>query len=327
MKQMLLGVFLIMAVLIPPGNTQAGPPPSKGSQEPIIIALNNWSSQIVLSRILGHLYGQMGYRVFYHTVSLSEQWGALARGLVHVQVEVWEGTMARMFFRMIQEGSIVDAGSYPVNTREEWWYPAYVESLCPGLPHWEALKRCASLFAVPETWPKGRYLAGPWEKPDEARIRSLGLNFQAVQVRESSELWVELDKAVQNQTPIVLFNWTPNGVDAVYEGKFVEFPDYEPECETDAAWGVNPNHVNDCGNPKNGWLKKAAWSGMASKWPGSLHVLENLSLDNTMFSHLTAMVVVDKMSYEEAALKWILENRELWESWIPTDFIKGGSLD
>jgi glycine betaine/proline transport system substrate-binding protein len=116
-------------------------------------------------------------------------------------------------------------------------------------------------------------------------------------------------------------------VDAVYEGKFVEFPDYEPECETDAAWGVNPNHVNDCGNPKNGWLKKAAWSGMASKWPGSLHVLENLSLDNTMFSHLTAMVVVDKMSYEEAALKWILENRELWESWIPTDFIKGGSLD
>ena len=287
--------------------------------KPIKIVLNDWTSQIVLSKITGYIFERMGYTVEYSTLSVDEQWGAMTRGLVHVQVEVWEGTMSKMFNRMVDEGGIVDAGSYSAKTREEWWYPAYVEDRCPGLPNWEALKECVEMFVVPETDPRGRYLAGPWEKPDEARIRALDLNFKVMTVVNGDQLWSELREAVKTKRPIVLFNWTPNWVEAVYDGKFIEFPDYEAECETEPQWGINQDLIHDCGNPKNGWLKKAAWSGMEKTWPKAFQTLKNMDLANLIFAELAALVDVDKMSYDEAAMQWLSENEKLWGVWISQD--------
>ena len=64
-----------------------------------------------------------------------------------------------------------------------------------------------------------------------------------------------------NNEPIVLFNWTPNFIEAMYDGKFIEFPTFADECRTDASWGMNPETTHDCGNPKDGYLKLGVWSG------------------------------------------------------------------
>ncbi len=295
--------------------------PAKGS-EPIRIILNNWTSQIVLSHITGQLFEKLGYRVEYETLSIHDQWGGLRLGYAHVQVEVWEGTMKDQFERMVALGQIVDAGTHAARTREEWWYPSYVEDLCPGLPDWRALRDCSRLFATPETYPAGRYLAGPWEKPERARIRALEMNFRVVEARDSDELWQALDRAYKKKQPIVLFNWTPNWIDLKYEGKFVEFPAYAPECETKAEWGVNPFYLYDCGNPKDGWLKKAAWSGMVQRWPCAYATLQKIDFDNRMLAELAYMVDVDKLSYRAAAKKWLDENEQLWRSWIAAECLK-----
>jgi len=287
------------------------------SSQPIKMVVNDWTSQIVLSKIVGSIFEQTGHKVEYVTLSTNKQWGALARGLAHVQVEVWEGTMSEMFNRMVAEAAIVDMGSYRAQTREEWWYPAYVAELCPGLPDWKALRDCAALFAVAGTAPQGRYVAGPWEKPDEARIRALGLNFIPVKVKHGDELWVELARAEKAGEPIVLFNWSPNWVEAVYDGAFVEFPAFAPDCETDPAWGINPKFLYDCGNPTGGWLKKAAWAGMATSWPMAHKILAAIDLSNAEFAQLAAMVDVDGLSHDEAASLWLAEHEQLWRTWIP----------
>ena len=71
-----------------------------------------------------------------------------------------------------------------MKAKEEWWYPAYMKEVCPGLPNWEALKdeKCAEMFSTAETAPKGRYLGGPvtWGGFDEERIDALGLNFEVI---------------------------------------------------------------------------------------------------------------------------------------------------
>jgi len=243
------------------------------SETPIQILLNDWTSQLVLANVTGLIFETMGYQVGYVTKSSNAQWGSLRLGLSHVQVEVWEGTMAKMFNRMLDAKAIVDVGTHDAKTREEWWYPDYVEEQCPGLPDWKALKQCADLFITPESSPKGRYLGGPWEKPDAALIRALGMNFKAIRVSNGDDLWVELERASEKQEPIVLFNWTPNWVEAKYSGKFIEFPPYEPECETNPSWGLNSEFLHDCGNPKDGWLKKAAWEGMERTWPCAFKTL------------------------------------------------------
>ncbi len=149
--------------------------------------------------------------------------------------------MANKFTILLEKNQIIDAGNHDAVTREEWWYPTYVEELCPGLPDWKALNSCAELFATHETAPKGRYVGGPWEKHDRAKIRALNLDFTMIKVENANELWQELEKAWRVKQPIVLFNWTPNWVDSRYDGKFIEFPEYTPACETMPKWGESKN--------------------------------------------------------------------------------------
>ncbi|MCG7496597.1 ABC transporter substrate-binding protein [Vibrio sp. Of7-15] len=307
--------YLVLAFSLLFSSTNSASPPE--TLDPIKITTNDWSSQLVLSHITAGIFQSMGYKTEFFSTTTNLQWGSLSRGISHIQVEVWEGTMGKMFNRMIDSGSLIDAGNHDAKTREEWWYPKHVEKVCPGLPDWKALNQCYELFLHPETAPYGRYLGGPWEKPDKARIRALGMQFHVVRVTHSDELRMALTEAIETQTPIVLFNWTPNWVEAQYQGSFVEFPTYSPECETNASWGVNPQFNYDCGNPKDGWLKKAVWAKFPKKWPCAYRTLKNINFSNAMLSELTLWADIDLLSYENAARKWLEQNKSLWQSWIP----------
>lgn len=271
----------------------------------------------MLSHITGTLFKHLGYNVIYNNAPVDEQWGLLRFGMGDVQVEVWEGTMAKEFNRFIELGFFLDAGAHSARTREEWWYPAYVKELCPGLPSWKALNQCAHLFATDETQPRGRYLAGPWEKPDRARIRALALNFSKVQADDASALWSVFEEAVSRKQPILLFNWTPNWVEHIHDGEFVEFPEWDIRCETDASWGLNPAFTYDCGNPKDGWLKKASSTSMPQTWPCAFELLERIDFDNEMLAQLAAMIEVEGLDYQQAAGRWLDQNRSVWQPWIP----------
>ena len=318
-QRLLLGSCLGGLLLVAGGATAAAPE----SDDPILIVVNNWTSQIVLAEVLGEILESVGYNVEYKPSDTQLQYTAMGNGDMHVQVEVWEGTMKTPFEKEVNAGRMADAGAHTATTREEWWYPAYVEDLCPGLPSWEALKsdECAKALAAPETMPRGRYLAGPvdWEKPDQERIDALGLPFQVVNAGQASTLWAELDAAYQRKEPIILFNWTPNWVEAVYEGKFVDFPDHDAACETDPSWGANPDATYDCGNPKNGWLKKGVWVGLEEKWPCAFQIIRNMDFTNAMIAEAAAKVDVDGMSPSEAAQSWLKDHEEVWKSWVPAE--------
>jgi len=293
----------------------------QSSKDPITLILNNWTSQIVLTHITGKIFESMGQRVDYSFSTTDQQWGALSQGLMHIQVEVWQGTMATMFNHMVAQGKIVDAGDHSASTREDWWYPDYIEALCPGLPDWRALKKCSALFSSNGS-STGTYIAGPWEKPEAARIRALKMDFTVSTVEAADDLWLALAAAKKNKQPIVLFNWTPNWVEAVYSGKFVEFPDYDIACEQDPTWGINKSFIHDCGNPKNGWLKKAAWSGTENKWPCAFATLQQINFNNETIAKLAAQVDFSGVSHELAANQWLANNSKVWQKWIPKHCLK-----
>lgn len=286
-----------------------------GKKAPIELLLNDWSSQRVMAYITGALFQRQGYRVSYIELPVAEQWGALRLGQAHVQVEVWEGSMGALYERLLERGVIVDAGNHRATTREEWWYPLYVEELCPGLPDWRALPRCARLFATEHTYPRGRYLTGFWEMPERARVRALGLGFDVERV-STEQLWLELEAAVAARKPILMVNWEPNWVSLKYPGRYIEFPRYEPACEQDPAWGVNPEYLYDCGNPTSGWLKKIAWAQMPEHWPCAYRLLQQVDFDSAMLEELVLWTDLEGLSDQAAAKRWLEENESLWRSWL-----------
>lgn len=289
------------------------------SDIPIVIIKNDWSSQIMFTFVLKNIYEDLGYKVEIKELKTKDQWIFLSKGWAHIQVEIWQGTMAEMYNKTLKEGNLVEVGTHSAKTREEWWYPSYMEKKCPGLPDWKALKKCHQLFSTEATAPSGRYLGGPWEKPDEARIRALDLDFKVEKAKDGDQLWVELDKAYKDEKPIILFNWTPNWVEDRFKGKFVEFPKYNEKCESDPSWGINKKWAFDCGNPKDGWLKKAAHKTLKEQWPCAFKILKNMDLSSKMISNGAALIDADKMKPEEAAIKWMNLNKKKYLKWIPKE--------
>lgn len=306
---------LFSAAVMTAGAANAAAPESS---DPIKIVLNNWTSQVVLANVTAELFKKLGYNVELVPSDNQLQFAGMANGDLHVQVEVWEGTHKTNFEKFVGTGNLLDGGKHDAITREEWWYPSYMEERCPGLPDWEALNKCAKAFATAETDPKGRYLGGPidWGKHHNERVQALGMDFVVVNAGQASTLWAELDAAYRHQEPIVLFNWTPNWVEARYKGRFIDFPDYDPKCLSDPSWGMNADLAYDCGAPKKGWLKKAAWAGMQEKYPVALGLLQRINFTNAQIADAAALVDVDGLSPEDAAAKWLETNQSIWEGWI-----------
>ena len=288
------------------------------SSDPIKIPTHNWSSQIVGAQIVGELLKKAGASVEYVSADSQVVYTSMCEGDIHLVHEVWQGAFGVAFEKVVGEGCVIDAATHDAKTREEWWYPKYVEEMCPGLPDWEALNACADKFTTPETAPKGRFLAGPvdWLKHDSERVEGLGMNFEVVNAGSAAALWAELKSASQQKQPIVLFSWTPNFIEAIYEGGFVEFPDYAEGCREDPSGGMNKDKAYDCGNPKDGYLKIGVWKDFEATWPKAYAVLKNINFTNLDVAVMAKLADVDEMEPDAAAAKWLAENEDRWQAWL-----------
>ena len=291
---------------------------AEDSSDPIVIPTHNWSSQIVMSHVVGQIFESLGNSVEYVSTDSQAVYEAIRLGDATLEVEIWEGAFGSSFDAAVAKGGIHAAGAHDAITREDWWYPAWTKEACPGLPDWQALNDCAAIFATPETGDKGRFLGGPvdWLKHDAEKVDALGMNFVVVNAGSAAALWAELAAAEKSKTPIVLFNWTPNFVEAVWDGEFVEFPEWVEGCDTDPAVGPIPDKVYDCGNPANGYLKIAAWDGMKEKWPRAYEVLTKVDISNPLISEMAKMVDVDGMEPEDAATAWLDAHQDVWKPWL-----------
>ena len=290
---------------------------AEDSSDPIVIPIHNWSSQIVMSNVVGQIFEGMGNNVEYVTTDSQAVYESIRLGDVTLELEVWEGAFGASYRAAKAKGGLVEAGAHNAVTREDWWYPMWTKEACPGLPSWEALNDCAAVFATAETGTKGRYLDGPvdWLKHGAERVESLGMNFQVINAGSAAALWAEIGAAEADKKPVVVFNWTPNFAEAVWPGEFVEFPAWEDGCDTDPTKGPNKEALYDCGNPANGYLRKVAHYEMTAKWPAAYNVLTKVSFTNPQIAEMARLVDTEEMEPEDAATAWLEANKDVWMPW------------
>ena len=291
------------------------------SSDPIKLPIHNWSSQIAGVYAVGAMLESTGNSVEYISADSTLVYTSMCEGDMDLVHEVWEGAFGVAFMEQVDAGCVIDAATHDAKTREEWWYPSYVEDVCPGLPDWEALNACAAMFATPDSGGKGRFLGGPvdWLKGDQERVEGLGMDFIVENAGTAGALWAALEAASANQEPIVLFNWTPNFIEAMYDGKFIEFPTFADECRTDPEWGMNPETTHDCGNPKDGYLKLGVWEGFPAKWPNAYAAVQKMNFTNLDIAQLAMYVDIDGMEPQDAAALWLADNCARWTGWTGAD--------
>lgn len=289
---------------------------TSSAEESIVLPLNDWPSQRLLSKIVGSKIEQLGYSVEYLPISSTNQMGALRKGFVHIQVEFWQTYNDGVFSKAVKNGYIEDLGLHTAFGREDWWYPDYVGKLCPELPDWQALKKCSSLFSDDSHGTKGVYYTGPWNYRDAAMIRSLGLNFAIERLTNAEQLGQKLYQAKKANKAIVLLHWSPSLIDTRIKGHFIEFPEFEPACENDASWGVNKEMLYDCGNPKKTYIKKAAWPGVKKKWPCVYQLMKKVNFTTEMIAQASILLGEEHKTEQQAKATWLAKYGEKSKVWL-----------
>ena len=179
------------------------------SSAPIKIPIKNWSSQVVMAHVIGGMFKSMGNNVEYVPIENQAAFEAVRAGDLTLVHEVWQSTMQNAYYKAMETGGLIDAGTHSLTTFEEMGFPNWVldKGLCPGLPNWEALKDCSANFATPDSGGKGRWLEGPQSWHGDVmpnRLKGLGLDdkWTVKFAGAASALWAELDAAKKEESKL-----------------------------------------------------------------------------------------------------------------------------
>ncbi len=248
--------------------------------ETIVLAVNPWVGAAANANVAKNIMeSEMGCTVELQEVNESAQFPAMADGDVDATLEVWPSGHAKDRKDYIDKaGTVVDAGELGIIGNIGWFTPSYVVEQNPDYATWEGFKDNADEFATAETGDKGRFLGADttYSIFDEAIIASLGLDLEVVYSGSEAASLAALDKAYENQDPILMYWWTPQWANAKYDLVEVELPAYTEECgqiaaeDPDVAVGYDCDYAEDV-------LYKAFSAELETKDPAAFAFLSSFN--------------------------------------------------
>jgi len=274
--------------------------------EPIKLAMLEWTGAHVSTHIAGQLLEKLGYKVEYVTAGNFPQFSGLADGSLSASVEVWMNNVGDIYPKTLAAKQIEDIGKLDLKTREGWIYPKFMEKVCPGLPDWSALNKpeCIQALSTPETAPNARFLDYPadWGSRAATILADNSMQYTAVPAGSEGALVAELEAAEAAKTPLVMMFWGPHYALA----------------ENDVGWVAMPpckEQTNEhCITPPD--VDKIVWSGFGAKWPAAYAFLKAFKMDASEQEKM--MLAVDKKGEDlDAVVKaWIDKNEAVWKPWV-----------
>jgi len=281
--------------------------------EPIKLAINEWTGQHITTQIAGKILEAAGYKIEYVVAGYQNMWQAMSEGQLDAALEIWASNVTDQYRQMHADGKIEDLGELGLEAREGFVYTPPTAELCPGLPDWKALENCASIFITAESMPLGRAVDYPAEygTPGTERIKALSLPFKPIPAGSEGAVVAEIRASVDRKTPLLAFFWRPHWAFAKYELEFVELPKGTPECYSDPAYGPNPDVTGDCDLLPSA-IFKTAWPGLKDKWPAAYEILKGLTLSVDEQEPMIESIDIDGQSLDSVASKWISENTSIW---------------
>ena len=286
------------------------------TDEPVKLAMNEWTGQHVSTTVAGEVLKRMGYNVEYVTAGYYPQLTALADGDLDASLEIWSSNIGEAFDDAMSTGNIQILGESGLSPQEQWMVPAYVIDMCPGLPNWEALNDCVDLFSTADTAPSGRFLDYPadWGDSNARRIEALGLDYVSIPSGGEGAIIAEIKSAVERQAPLVVMFWEPHWLHAQIDMERVNLPEYFEGCHDDASLGMNPDATYDCD-----WAGAEIWkvvnNDLENTHPAAWNLIEVYQIDNDEQAEMMAEIDDKGRDLIEVVNEWLDNNPDKVKAW------------
>ena len=250
----------------------------------------------------------MNYKDLKEDVS----WQGFGTGEVDVVIEDWgHPDLEKQYFEGSGDGSAEDFGPNGNIGIIGWYVPPWLAEENPDVLDWENLNEYADEFATSESGDKGQFLgADPsYVQFDEAIVSNLDLDFEVVFSGSEAATIEAFRRAEQNKEWLIGYFYEPQWFMLEVPLERVKLPEYEDGCQD------VPAEV-DCDYPETE-LKKIVSTEWADSGDSSVELVQNFEWTNDDQNLVAKYIAVDKMSPEDAAAKWIEDNPDKVEAWLP----------
>ena len=164
--------------------------------------------------------------------------------------------------------------------------------------------------------------ASGWASTNIEKIRAKSYGYdETMELLELDEAlaMADVDAAIAKDANHVFYCYTPNHMFALYDLVILEEPAYDA-----SKWVV----IQPTDDPE--WLEKSsapvAWdlaylhvhyaASLEDSHPEAAALLSNVALTTDQVSHMTFGLVVEKMSADDYAKQWAMDNAELVDNWM-----------
>lgn len=283
------------------------------SGEPIQIVQNAWTASAVEAQIMKQLIeSQLCVPAEIVEIDENSMFSGFSDGKVDFVTELWPSGIVADEQAFIDDGSVVNMGPLGTTGQIGWFVPDYVVAEHPELATWEGFKdpTLAKLFATAETGDKGRFLGTDpsYSQLDEPLITNLGLPFDVKFSGSEAATVAELDSAVAEKKPIVMYWWTPTAAVGKYKLVQVKLPDYTAGCADDVEKVA-------CGYPADPLIKLAS-AKLEKKNPKVWSMVQKVQITIDQQLELLPQVEIDQQPAADVAKAWIAANEAVWSAWF-----------
>lgn len=254
---------------------------------------------------------KLGYRVKGSQMDEPVQFDALNSGKADAILEDWRGVPKKEKQYVQKKKTVKYGGHLGVTGHIGWFVPKYYVDKHPEARTWKGLNKLAKDFRTPESGNKGQLLEGSpsYSTYDDAIIKNLHLDYKTVYAGSEAAQTKQMQKAYAARKPFITYWWTPQWLNSKLKMVEVKLPKRTKGCDTvaskvDCAYAYTP-------------LTKFFNAKFEKKNSSAVQFLKKFHWSTAQQTKVVEWMTIDKMDTDEAAAKWVDENKDVWEKWLP----------
>jgi len=273
------------------------------------IIVNNWVGYTADAYVLGNVAKEeLGCNVSY--VELKEggpSYQALASGDGDVILEEW--SHAAELKAAESKGTAKEIDPLGNVGIIGWYVPGWLAKEYPDILDYKNLNKYADKFKTSESGGKGQFLgADPnFTQYDEAIVKNLDLNYKVVFSGGETASVAAFEKAEKNKEWLIGYFYEPQYIHAEIDLERVSLPPYKEGCDADKA-KVACDYAETT-------IKKVASTKFMDSDSSAPDLVNNMKWTNEDQNLVAKYITADKMSPDEAAQKWIADNKDKVNTW------------
>ncbi|WP_371406198.1 ABC transporter substrate-binding protein [Kribbella sp. NBC_00662] len=251
----------------------------------------------------------LGCKVVEKNLKEEIAWQGFSTGEVDVNLENWGHQDLKKKY-ITDDKVAVEAGSTGVKGIIGWYVPPWMAEKYPDITDYKNLNKYAALFKTSESGGKGQLLDGDpsYVTNDEALVKNLSLNYKVVQSGSETALIQAFRDAEKNKKPLLAYFYEPQWFFNEVKLVKINLPAYKAGCDADPAKVA-------CDYPPYD-LDKIVSKKFADSGSPAYDLVKNFKWTNEDQNAVARMIAVDKLTPDQAAQKWVDQNKSKVDAWL-----------